>query len=142
MRILVAVDGSAPANRAVAHAITLARNSDDALIILVNVQGPETLEVSDVSAVMSRNADRQLVERRSKTALRKAVQICRDAKVKFETRVELGPIAATINRVARQLGVDQIVLGSRGLGAVGRLVLGSVATKVAHLARVPVTLVK
>ena len=142
MRILVAVDGSAPANRAVAYAITLARSSDDALIILVNVQGPETLEVSDVSAVMSRNADRKLVERRSKTALRKAVQICRDAEVKFETRVELGPIATSINRVARLLDVDQIVIGSRGLGAVGRLVLGSVTTKVAHLARVPVTLVK
>jgi nucleotide-binding universal stress UspA family protein len=38
--------------------------------------------------------------------------------------------------------VDQVVIGSRGLGAIGRLVLGSVATKVAHLARVPVTLVK
>jgi nucleotide-binding universal stress UspA family protein len=52
------------------------------------------------------------------------------------------PIANTIGRLARQLGVDQIVIGSRGLGAIGRLVLSSVATKVAHLARVPVTLVK
>ena len=32
MRILVPVDGSAPANRAVAHAIGLARGRDDALI--------------------------------------------------------------------------------------------------------------
>jgi nucleotide-binding universal stress UspA family protein len=103
MRILVPVDGSAPANRAVANATTLAAGRDDAMITLVNVQGPETLEVSDVSAVMSRRADRQL---------------------------------------ARRLGVDQIVIGSRGLGAIGKLVLGSVATKVAHLARVPVTLVK
>jgi nucleotide-binding universal stress UspA family protein len=101
MRILVPVDGSAPANRAVAHATTLATGRDDALIILVNVQGPETLEVSDVSAVMSRKADRQLAARRSKTTLRKAVRICRDAQVKFETRVELGPIADTINRLAR-----------------------------------------
>jgi nucleotide-binding universal stress UspA family protein len=124
MRILVPVDGSAPANRAVAYATALATGRDDALMILVNVQGPETLEVSDVSAVMSRKADRQLAARRSKTALRKADRICRDAQVKFETRAELGPIA------------------SRGLGAIGRLVLGSVATKVAHLARVPVTLVK
>jgi nucleotide-binding universal stress UspA family protein len=142
MRILVPVDGSAPANRAVAYATKLAAGRDDALITLVNVQGLETLEVSDVSAVMSRKADRQLAARRSKTALRKAVRICRDAQVKFETRVELGLIAETIDRLARQLGVDQIVIGSRGLGAIGRLVLGSVATKVARLARVPVTLVK
>jgi nucleotide-binding universal stress UspA family protein len=142
MRILVPVDGSAPANRAVAYGTTLAAGRDDAMITLVNVQGPETLEVSDVSAVMSRKADRQLAARRSKTALRKAHRICRDAQIKSETRVELGPIAETIDRLARQLGVDQIVIGSRGLGAIGRLVLGSVATKVAHLARVPVTLVK
>ncbi len=142
MRILVPVDGSAPANRAVAYAATLVAGRDDALLTLVNVQGPETLEVSDVSAVMSRKADRQLAARRSKTALRKAARICQDAQVKFETRVELGPIAETIDRLARRLDVDQIVIGSRGLGAIRRLVLGSVATKVARLARVPVTLVK
>ena len=142
MRILVPVDGSAPANRAVAYATTLAAGRDDALITLVNVQGPETIEVSDVSAVISRKADRQIAAQRSKTALRKATRICHDAQVKFETRVELGPIAETIDRIARQLDVDQIVIGSRGLGAIRRLVLGSVATKVARLARVPVTLVK
>jgi hypothetical protein len=83
------------------YATTLAAGRDDALITLVNVQGSETLEVSDVSAVMSRKADRQLAARRSKTALRKADRICRDAQVKFETRVELGQIAETIDRLAR-----------------------------------------
>jgi nucleotide-binding universal stress UspA family protein len=142
MRVLVPVDGSAPANRAVAFAAALVRSRDDASIILVNVQSPETLDVSDISAVMSVKSDRQLAARRSKTALRKAARICKDAQVKFETRAELGPIADTIDRLARELGADQIVIGSRGLGALGRLILGSVATKVARLARVPVTLIK
>lgn len=142
MRILVPVDGSAPASRAVAHAIALARGRDDALIILVNVQNPATLDISDISAVMSVKADRQLVARRSKAALRKAARICADAQVKCQTRAELGPVADTVDRLARDLDVDQIVIGSRGLGALGRLVLGSVATRVARLARVPVTLVK
>ena len=142
MRILVPVDGSAPANRAAVFAAALARGRDDASIILLNVQSLETLDVSDISAVMSVKSDRQLAARRSKTALRKAVRICKDAQVKFETRAELGPIADTIDRLARELGADQIVIGSRGLGALGRLILGSVATKVARLARVPVTLIK
>ncbi|MFN5167526.1 MAG: universal stress protein [Pseudomonadota bacterium] len=38
--------------------------------------------------------------------------------------------------------VDGIVMGSRGMGALGNLAFGSVATKVVHLADVPVTLVK
>lgn len=142
MKILVPADGSAPSNRAVAQAISLACDKHDAEIILVNVQSPETLDVSDISAVMSLAADRELAARRSRKALRKAIGLCRRAQVKFETRAELGPVAETIDRLARRLHADQIVMGSRGLGAVGRLVLGSVATKVVHLARIPVTLVK
>jgi nucleotide-binding universal stress UspA family protein len=37
---------------------------------------------------------------------------------------------------------EQIVMGTRGLGTVSNLVLGSVATKAIHLAKVPVLLVK
>ena len=33
-------------------------------------------------------------------------------------------------------------MGTRGMGAMGNLILGSVATKVIHLVDVPVTLVK
>jgi nucleotide-binding universal stress UspA family protein len=37
---------------------------------------------------------------------------------------------------------ESIVMGTRGLGAMAGLVLGSVAMKVVQLARIPVTLVK
>jgi nucleotide-binding universal stress UspA family protein len=35
-----------------------------------------------------------------------------------------------------------IAMGTRGMGTIGNLLMGSVATKVVHLASVPVTLVK
>jgi len=35
-----------------------------------------------------------------------------------------------------------IVMGTRGMGTVANLVLGSVATKVIHLSHIPVILVK
>ena len=50
--------------------------------------------------------------------------------------------AETVDRVAREVGAHQIVMGTRGLGNLGNLFLGSVATKVVRLTRVPVTLVK
>jgi nucleotide-binding universal stress UspA family protein len=53
MRILVPVNGSAPANRAVAYAAALARDKADASLILINVQSSETLDVSDFTAVIS-----------------------------------------------------------------------------------------
>jgi nucleotide-binding universal stress UspA family protein len=142
VRILVPVDGSSPANRAVAHAVGLIAGRTDGQIVLVNVQNAETLDISDVTAVMTRQADRKEAALASRKALRKAIDICRKASVAYETHAELGPIADTVNRLARRLGVDQIVMGTRGLSGLRRMLLGSVAAEVARLARVPVTLIK
>jgi nucleotide-binding universal stress UspA family protein len=38
--------------------------------------------------------------------------------------------------------MDEVVMGTRGMGALGTLLLGSVAYRVVHLVHVPVTLVK
>jgi nucleotide-binding universal stress UspA family protein len=142
VRIIVPVDGSAPAIHAVEHALALAGNPPGGEIILVNVQNQETLEVSDVSAVISADADREAAARQSNQALRRAIGLCRKAKVEFAARAELGSVAETVARLARELKADQIVMGTRGLGALGGLVLGSVATNIVRLADVPVTLVK
>ena len=53
-----------------------------------------------------------------------------------------GEAGETLADAARRLKCGSIVMGTRGQGAVGNLVLGSVATRVVHLAKVPVTLVK
>jgi len=142
MRILVPIDGSAPALRALAYALKIVGGREDGLIVLVNVQSAETLDVSDISGVMSAPADRELAARRSAHALRKAIAMCREAGIRFETHAELGPIAETIDRIARQLEIDQIVMGTRGRDPVRRLLLGSVATKVVQHASMPITLVK
>jgi nucleotide-binding universal stress UspA family protein len=142
MRILVPVDGSAPANRPAAYAAALARDRDDARIILVNVQSPETLDVSEVSSVLSRVSDTKAATVRSRKAMCRAIAICQQTPVAFETQAALGPIAETIDRLARRVDADQIVMGTRGMSGLRRLLLGSVATRVAQLARIPMTLVK
>jgi nucleotide-binding universal stress UspA family protein len=58
------------------------------------------------------------------------------------TRGEQGAAATEIVRVAQELAVDEIVMGTHGRGAVGGLFLGSVAQRVVHLSKVPVLLVK
>lgn len=68
------------------------------------------------------------------------------ARVKDETGVPLervileGDPAATILELAEERSCDLVVVGHRGLGAVGRWLLGSVATKVALHAPCPVLL--
>ncbi len=142
VRIVVPVDGSTAANHAVAHALSVARDRPDIEIILVNVQSRETLEVSDIAAVITADADKEAAARKSKKALRRPMALCCKAAVKFQTRAELGPIAETIVRIAHRIKADHIVMGTRGLGALRGLFLGSVATKVVQLARMPVTLIK
>jgi len=75
-------------------------------------------------------------------ALQEAVTVCQEAGVAYVTRSERGAVAATVNRVAREERVTQIIMGTRGLGGVRGLLLGSAATQLLHLAEVPVTLVK
>jgi nucleotide-binding universal stress UspA family protein len=142
MRILVPVDGSPSANRATAHALLLAGGRADAEIILVNVQNQATLDISDVSSVMSVAADTQLAATHAKKALGEAVRLCRNARVKFHTRSAFGPVAEAVIRIAREVKADQIVMGSRGFGPLRGLALGSVSAKVLHRAQIPVTLVK
>ena len=142
LRIVVAVDGSAPANHAVAHALSLVAGRPESEIVLVNAQNLQTLDISDISAVMTVEVDRRLAARQSRTALRTAITLCRKAQARFVTRAEIGSPAETIDRVAREVGAHQIVMGTRGLGSLGNLFLGSIATRVVRLARVPVTLVK
>jgi nucleotide-binding universal stress UspA family protein len=59
-----------------------------------------------------------------------------------ETQGEAGTPEVDIPRVARERRADMIVMGTRGLGAVGALLLGSTAQRVVHNANVPVLLVK
>jgi nucleotide-binding universal stress UspA family protein len=142
MRILVPTDGSAPAQRALAHAIALLRDPAADEIVLVNVQSPNTLDVSDISGVMTAVEDRQFATQQSEKALKKGARLCRKARIRFRERAALGPVAETVARLAEEFAADQIVIGSRGLGTLGRLVLGSVANGVVRYARVPVTIVK
>ena len=59
-----------------------------------------------------------------------------------QTLLEDGDPADTILRLAKSLHVDTIVLGSRGLGNVKGLLMGSVSHKVAHLAECTCVTVK
>ena len=141
MRILVAVDGTAPSHRAVKHAVTLASGCFDSHIILLNVQNRATLGLSEIGAEEPPDEVRK-AHHVSAKLFEPGSCTCREAGVSCETIAEVGPVADTIARVAREVKADQIVMGTRGLNTLGSLLLGSVTTRTVHLADVPVTLIK
>jgi len=83
-----------------------------------------------------------LQEAASTKALKDAIGKCEGASVAFKTLTRTGQTAQRIALVAHKEDVKHIVMGTRGLGSIKGLLLGSVATQVVHLAEVPITLIK
>jgi nucleotide-binding universal stress UspA family protein len=142
MKTLAAVDGSPASIRAVKFAIDQMKPILGGSLVLVNVQNFGTLGLAEGAGIMPLAWIEQEEMQAAAQALQDAAIACREASVDYVTRSEQGPIAATINRVAREENVAHIVMGTRGLGEVRGLLLGSVATQLLHLVDVPVTLVK
>lgn len=63
------------------------------------------------------------------------------AGVRYTTRRRIGPIAETIVDQATQAGADLLLIGARGHTALVNMIMGSVASRVLHLASTPVLLV-
>ena len=62
--------------------------------------------------------------------------------IRLDTMVRIGAPPQTLLSMAEDTGADLIVMGSRGLGAVRSIVMGSVSQYILHHARAMVTIVK
>ena len=136
-RILVAIDGSEGAGRALGAAIELARLSGSSLSALA-VEGPLPVYAATIGEVdeVKREKD-AFFGRVAADAKRLAAQ----AGVELEVQVRPGHAAELIVRHAEELGADLIVVGHKGHFLKDYL-LGSTADRVAHHARCPVMIVK
>jgi len=134
-KILLPVDGSGHAWRALDFASDLARQYGATLVIL-HVYGtgappPELREFVEAEHLTGPDLPRQLAER----VLDSAEERAREHGVEsIERMVGRGEPARAILEVAKSVGADCIVMGSRGLGDLHGLLLGSVSHKVMQLA--------
>jgi nucleotide-binding universal stress UspA family protein len=140
-KLLIAFDGSESSKRALQYALRLARENGPVELVLVHAHEPP-LVYGEVSLYMTEDKARELLQERSQEVLRPALDLAAQAGVGPISEVLSGSIPQSIVDCAVRHGCDGIVMGTRGLSAIGNLVMGSVATKVVHLAKVPVTLVK
>ena len=142
LKWLVPVDGSESAVRAVSHMIDkLPWFKDGIEIHLLNVQHPMPYG-SRVSSVLGQDKVAQYHHDEGMAALQPARAKLDAAGVKYVFHIGVGDSAETIVRYAKDQKCDQIVMGTRGMGALSNMIMGSVATKVLHLSDVPVLFVK
>jgi nucleotide-binding universal stress UspA family protein len=138
--LLVPVDGSRCAMRAVDYAVSQAGELPLTLHLL-NVEPPLD-DYGMVAAYLSRRQHVKTMKARAAGVLQQAAARARNPHVTVKTHVVVGDVAKAIVDTAARVKCESIVMGTRGLGPVKNLLLGSVASKVLHLTRIPVTLVK
>ena len=141
-KILIPVDGSPASLRAVDFAIEMASQDPSTWLVLLHVQNTRAMELAGASEAMDTEWLREAGSRASAKALKDAIGKCEHAGVASEVLVRTGQIAEAVGQVAREENVKHIVMGTRGLGGIQGLLLGSVAMQVVHLAEVPITLIK
>jgi nucleotide-binding universal stress UspA family protein len=141
-KILIPVDGSPASLRAVDFAIEMVAQDPSTSLVLLHVQNTRAIELAGASEAMDTEWLREAGSRASAKALKDAIGKCEHAGVASEALVRTGQIAEAVGQVAREENVKHIVMGTRGLGGIQGLLLGSVAMQVVHLAEVPITLIK
>lgn len=142
IKVLTPVDGSQASLRAVDFALEMLGQSPGGSLVLLHVQNVGSVDPLGVAAMAPPDWFQEVASRGSEGALKSALSKCKGANIAFKPLVRAGQVAKTIAEVAREEGVGQIVMGTRGLGGIQGLLLGSVATQVIHLAEVPLTLVR
>lgn len=140
MKILLPVDGSEAALKAVRHALRLVQAGLDASFVLANVQEPASL----YEVVVAHDADviEQVSTAAAEHSLASAQTLLSAAGVEFETEIGHGDPGHLLVDIAERYECDLIALGARGMGAFEGGALGSVVTSVLHHASVPVLVVK
>lgn len=141
LKILIAVDGSEHANRAIEAVGKMVRSSLDLEATLLCVS-PEPVFYGDYTAATIQKIEEDQKKQQT-TILTKAMEHAQTHGIRLgEPARAYGVVANEIVRVAKDRQVDQIAMGTRGMGAVGSVFLGSIAQKVLHQSPVPILLVK
>lgn len=141
LKLLIAVDGSDHARRAIEAAARLAREVPEVQTVLVNVHEGAAYH-GELPPLDFESVEAALRERQSALLDAALTHARRSGLTAVSTLPAVGMTAQEIVRAAVEGGADQIVMGTRGMTALGGLLLGSVAQRVVHLAPMPVLLVK
>lgn len=141
-RILIAVDGSphsAKVAKAVIQQVSAYKQAPELHLAYVH---PPVPTLGGLIKPIGHEALQRYYREEGEDALRAAKKLLDRAKLACTLHILVGPIAETLVGEAKKLKCDLMVMGTRGMGAVSGMLLGSIATKTVHLARCPVLLIR
>lgn len=138
-RVLVAIDGSDPAMHAARLGVDVAARFGAKVTLAYVV--PRLLLPPDVYGLTLEEVEREQGGH-AQEVLRKAFVSLSGSGVEVETQVLHGPPAEALAEAAAAPDVDLLVVGSRGQGAVKRVLMGSVSDRIVHICPKPVLVVR
>lgn len=141
MKILIPIDGSSSAVRAVEHVIaSSAWLKETPQVFLLNVQWK--LASGNVKLFISQETINEYHREQGMAALTAARAKLDAAHMAYTYHISVGTPAEAIVQYAQEQQVDQITMGAQGQDTLSALLLGSVVSKVLHLATLPVLIIK
>lgn len=138
-KILVPVDGSESSKKALEMGIAIAKAANASLTILEVVEEFGPLPGYYEKAPEGKDRVKWISEQRFEK-IRSPLD--ESPEIKWDRLVLEGYPADTIVETATKGNYDMIVIGSRGLSAVGRFLVGSVSDRIVHHATCSVTVVR
>lgn len=139
--IIHPVDGSASSSRAtdalIAH-LDWFREPPSIVLVTVHLPVPA---LPRMGAVVGKGDLERYYDEESDAMLKPARERMTAAGIAFEIRKVVGPVGESIVKAADAARADLIYMGTRGMSALAGMALGSTATRVLHLARIPVVLI-
>ena len=136
--ILIPTDGSQQAANAVEEGIKLAAAVGATVHVLHVV---DEFEAKIVPITGEQEAKREEYVEYGERITDEAADVAAEAGLDTVTAVETGIAHTEIQQYVADNDIDLVVIGSRGLGGVEELLLGSTADKVIRLIDIPVTVV-
>lgn len=141
MRFLIPVDGSKGAERAVEYVMRNAAGlNQPAHIFLLNVQWK--VAAGNVKLFISPDTLNAHYREQGLAELGGARAMLDAAGLPYEYHISVGTPAEAIVQYAREHDIEQIVMSKHGDGGIQSWLLGSVVSKVLHLAECPVLVIR
>ncbi|HEV8552791.1 MAG TPA: universal stress protein [Casimicrobiaceae bacterium] len=141
LKVLLPVDGSESATRATQKLVEMLgwyKEQPNVDLLAVHLPVPR---FPNMSVVVSNEMLERYYAEEWEDMLAPSKKVLDAAGVKYTVHSLVGSIAESIIEHAKQSGSDMIYMGTRGMTALSNMVLGSVTTRVLHLAHIPVVLI-
>ena len=142
MRILLAVDGSKCALRAVDCLVEHAdwyREKPTVELVTVHLPVPK---LPRMGLVVGKNQIQRYYQEEGEAALAAAKRKLDSAGIEYRASILVGRIAEAIVQHAAKTRCDLIFVGTHGRTAAANMLVGSVATRVLHISKTPVLLAR